>query len=219
MPEDFKFTLYELDKSVFDTHWKNAVELCPSFEKAGIKSDVFGPESFTPDHKPLLGEDPRLIGFYHNCGYNSLGIMLSAGTGEQLAEWIVNGRPDLPMHHFDIRRFTPIQRSDRAWIMETCHEGYAKTYSIVYPHGQPLAGRNHKIDPFHEALVASGAVMEQAQGWERPGYFVKDRTAPVRGYDWYGHYDHVPNSDKRYVNELVEDHTWGFSKHQEVVRM
>lgn len=35
--------------------------------------------------------------------------------------------------------------------------------------------------------------MEQALGWERPAYFIKDRTAPVRRYDWYGHYDHVAN--------------------------
>lgn len=59
--------------------------------------------------------------------------------------------------------------------------------------------------------------MEQAQGWERPGYFIKDRTAPVRGYDWFGCYDHVPNTDKRYYNEMIEDYTWGFSKQQEVV--
>ena len=34
-------------------------------------------ESFTADHKPLLGEDPELRGFYHGCGFNSGGMMLS----------------------------------------------------------------------------------------------------------------------------------------------
>lgn len=59
--------------------------------------------------------------------------------------------------------------------------------------------------------------MEQAQGWERPGYYVKDRTAPVRGYDWYGYYDHVKNEDLRYVHELEKDYTFGFSKNHDLV--
>lgn len=51
-----------MDKTLFDVHWRNAVQLCPAFEKAGIKSDIYGPESFTPDHKPLMGEDPKCVG-------------------------------------------------------------------------------------------------------------------------------------------------------------
>ncbi|CAH0561302.1 unnamed protein product [Brassicogethes aeneus] len=218
VPTDFQFSLFELDRSIFDSHWKNAVELCPSFETAGIKSDVCGPESFTPDHKPLMGEDPKCFGLYHNCGFNSLGMMFSGGAGEQMAEWIVKGRPNLPMHQYDIRRFTPVQREDRAWVIETSHESYAKTYSIVYPNDQPLAGRNHRIDAFHEVLVAAGAVMEQAAGWERPGYFVKDRTVPIRGYDWYGNYDHIDNKDKRYERELEGDLTFDFSKHHDLIK-
>lgn len=65
--------------------------------------------------------------------------------------------------------------------------------------------------------MANGAVMEQAQGWERPGYFIKDQTAPVRGYDWYGHYDHVDNEDKRYEKQLEGDYTFGFSKYHHLV--
>ena len=34
-------------------------------------------ESFTADHKPLLGEDPVVRGFYHGVGFNSSGMMLS----------------------------------------------------------------------------------------------------------------------------------------------
>lgn len=30
-------------------------------------------ESFTPDHKPLLGEAPELRGFFLGCGFNSAG--------------------------------------------------------------------------------------------------------------------------------------------------
>nr|XP_968443.1 PREDICTED: sarcosine dehydrogenase, mitochondrial [Tribolium castaneum] len=217
MPSDFQFSLFELDKSLFEVHLKSAMDIAPVFGNIGIKSDVCGAEAFTPDHKPIMGEDPRLAGYFYSCGYNSLGINLSGGCAEQLGIWITKGRPEEPLFAYDIRRFTPNQRSDRAWVTETSQECYAKNYSIVFPHDQPLAGRNHKIGPFHEALVAGGAVMEQAQGWERPGYFVKDRTAPVRGYDWYGYYDHVDNPDKRYEQELEGDYTFGFSKHHDLI--
>nr|CAD7406966.1 unnamed protein product [Timema poppensis] len=49
------------------------------------------------------GEDPRLHGLYHSCGYNSAGMMLGGGCGEQLAKWIIQGRPDLHMFNYDIR--------------------------------------------------------------------------------------------------------------------
>lgn len=67
-----------------------------------------------------------------------------------MATWIVKGRPDLPMFAYDIRRFTPAMKSNRAWITETSHESYVKNYSIVFPHDQFLSGRNIKIDVFHE---------------------------------------------------------------------
>lgn len=51
---DFNFGLYELDYSVFDAHIEGAVKICPTFGNAGIKSTICGPESFTPDHKPLM---------------------------------------------------------------------------------------------------------------------------------------------------------------------
>ena len=42
-----------------------------------LKWLCFFSESFTADHKPLLGEDPNMRGFYHGCGFNSSGMMLS----------------------------------------------------------------------------------------------------------------------------------------------
>ncbi|KAL1506279.1 hypothetical protein ABEB36_005671 [Hypothenemus hampei] len=219
VPDDFNFSLFEFDKSKFEPLWNNAVNLCPVLETAGIKSDVCGPETFTPDHKPVLGEDPIVVGMYYSVGYNSLGVMLSGGCSEQLSYWITEGRPNLDMHAYDIRRFSQRQKPDRAWVTETTHESYSKTYSIVYPHDQRLSGRNFRIDPFHEHLVANGAVMEEALGWERPAYFITDdRTAPVRGYDWYGNYDHVRNTDQRYEKELEKDLTLDFSKNHDLIK-
>lgn len=52
----------------------------------------------------ILGEDPRCAGFFYSCGYNSAGMMYSGGCGEQIAEWIIHGRPKKHMFSYDIRR-------------------------------------------------------------------------------------------------------------------
>lgn len=54
IPNNFAFQLYDLDWTQFP-HLRNAIHLVPDFATVGIKSTVCGPESFTPDHKPLLG--------------------------------------------------------------------------------------------------------------------------------------------------------------------
>ncbi len=84
VPNDFHFGLYELDWSTFEDHIKGSEALCPVFGKTGVKSTICGPESFTPDHKPIMGPDPRLDGLFHNCGFNSAGMMFGGGCGYRL---------------------------------------------------------------------------------------------------------------------------------------
>ncbi|XP_073980159.1 sarcosine dehydrogenase isoform X2 [Rhodnius prolixus] len=213
MAEDHAFDLFELDWKVFETHMQHAVEMVPCFETAGINTTVCGSECFSPDLKPLLGEDPRLKGLYHSCGFNAAGVVLSGGCGEELAKWIINGRPDVHMYSFDIRRFTPEQLGNKVWAEERCHESYVNNYKIVFPHDQPLAGRNLKQDPFYEELLVAGAVFEEAQGHERPGWFNPHGYTPVPPYDWYGAYGCQKNLDKRYFKLQKGEKTFGFSKH------
>lgn len=39
----------------------------------------FFPESFTADHKPLMGEAPEVRGYFLGCGFNSAGKRMWAG--------------------------------------------------------------------------------------------------------------------------------------------
>ena len=36
------------------------------------------------------------------------------------------------------------------WNNERSHESYAKNYSMVFPHDEPLASRGMRKDPFHD---------------------------------------------------------------------
>jgi glycine/D-amino acid oxidase-like deaminating enzyme len=79
------------------------LQRCPAIGEAGIKSTVCGPESFTPDHKPLVGPQPGVRGLYHCCGFNSMGIMLGGGIGREVARWMVEGAPAVDLFEFDCR--------------------------------------------------------------------------------------------------------------------
>jgi len=220
VPKDFHFGLYELDWSVFETHIEGAQKLCPSYAKYGVKSTVCGPESFTPDHKPLMGPDPILDGLYHNCGFNSAGMMFGGGCGEQTALWVIQGQPDLPMFGFDLRRFTQEQGKATQWIREKSHESYVKNYSMVFKYDQPLAGRDFQKDPLHDEMTKAGAVMEEKQGWERPGFFLPtgSKKAVVQPYDWYGSYGHQRIQDSEYEKVLEGDlHYSRFSEYHDLV--
>ncbi|XP_034934422.1 sarcosine dehydrogenase, mitochondrial [Chelonus insularis] len=217
VPRDFAFGLYELDWTVFNAHINAMVELVPKLGTTGIKTTICGPESFTPDHKPIMGEDPRVTGFFYSCGYNSAGMMYGGGCGEQIASWIINGRPEKHMYSYDVRRFTPEQMKDPVWANERSHEAYAKNYSIVFPHDSPLSGRNFKKDIFHNLLIKYGAIMEEAQGWERPGWYQPGKITLIPPYDYYGSYGSNKNKRNDYAETLKKEYTFDFPEHHKII--
>ncbi|XP_064648723.1 sarcosine dehydrogenase, mitochondrial-like isoform X2 [Lineus longissimus] len=217
MEKDFAFSLYELDWDVFSVHTEGAINRVPVIERTGVKSTVCGPESFTSDHKPLMGESPEVRGFFLGCGFNSSGMMLGGGCGRELAKWIINGRPDLDMFGYDIRRFTERLTDNQKWIKERSHESYAKNYSIVFPHDEPLASRGLRKDALYEVLLEKGCVFQERLGWERPGWFSPNENVPALEYDYYGSYDNKPRENYGYNQKLLQDYTFDFPVHHEQI--
>ncbi|KAK2188591.1 hypothetical protein NP493_127g01000 [Ridgeia piscesae] len=215
--DEFAFSLFELDWDVFSSNIQGAINRVPAIEKTGVKSTVCGPESFTADHKPLMGETPEVRGYYLGCGFNSSGMMLSGGCGEQLAKWVMDGRPELDMYSYDIRRFPVSLTANSRWLRERSHEAYAKNYSIVYPHDEPLAGRNMRRDALHQVLKEAGCIFQERHGWERPGWFNLSGPAVPEDYDYYGQYGHQPNSAKGYIEHLKMDYTFDFPPHHRII--
>ena len=73
---------------------------------------------FMPKISTAPGEEPTLRGFYHGCGFNSAGMMFGGGCGWQLAQWVVQGRPELDMFGYDVRRFSPHLTRNPVWIRQ-----------------------------------------------------------------------------------------------------
>merc|ERR1740130_2133637 len=131
-----------------------------------------------------------------------MGMMLGGGVGREMATWIATGAPDLDMFSMDCSRFHPDNVKDSQWVTDRTHESYAKTYAIVFPHDEALAGRGARKSALYDMLLAEGCMYQARHGFERPGYF--DRTAvsdasvaegagdgpkmAVGEYDYYGAY-------------------------------
>mmetsp|Transcript_15044 Transcript_15044/g.30986 ORF Transcript_15044/g.30986 Transcript_15044/m.30986 type:complete len:916 (-) Transcript_15044:15-2762(-) len=191
-PSDtFSFGLFELDWDTFNQNLEGHLQRCPSVEQVGIKSTVCGPESFTPDHKPLVGPQPGVHGFFQCCGFNSMGMMLGGGIGREVANWVNFGSPSVDLFSFDVSRFHQDTVKDAKWVKDRTHESYAKTYAIVFPHDEALAGRGARQSGFFEELSKRGCIYQARHGMERPGWFDlegnKDMT-PL-DYDYYGAYE------------------------------
>lgn len=216
--DKFAFSLFDLDWDVFMQHIEGAINRVPALEQTGIKSTVCGPESFTADHKPLMGEAPEVRGFFLGCGFNSAGMMLGGGCGRELAHWIIHGRPQKDMYGYDIRRFHNSLTSNNKWIRERSHESYAKNYSVVFPFDEPLASRNMRTDPLHQVLTEQGCVFQERHGWERPGWFNREGAAPVLNYDYYGAYDIEKNQNYKYNELLGREYTFDFPAHHDVIK-
>ena len=116
-----------------------------------------------------------------------MGIMLAGGMGEELAHWVATGAAKRDLFGADARRFHGDCASDAAWVKRSTHESYAKTYAVVFPHDEHLAGRGLRPSPFEQGLLAAGCVFQSRHGMERPGWFEPDaKPGAPRAYDYYG---------------------------------
>lgn len=188
---NFAFGLFDLDWETFGQNLEGHLQRCPVIETTGITSTVAGPESFTPDHKPLVGPQPGVQGFFNACGFNSMGMMLGGGIGREAATWILQGSPSMDLFSFDCARFHPDSVRHDTWVRDRTHESYAKTYAIVFPHDEPLAGRGNRKSALHDELQARGCVHQARHGFERPGWFVEANSSTSQApkpYDFYGAY-------------------------------
>jgi sarcosine oxidase, subunit beta len=79
--------------------------LVPAFEEeVGLAHVTCGWYAVTPDHKAILGEDPRLPGLFHACGFSGHGIMHAPASARTVAELVLDAettvvpRPEVERH-------------------------------------------------------------------------------------------------------------------------
>lgn len=168
--EEFSFDSLPEDIEHISPHLDDAIRRIPLLESVGMQLFFNGPESFTPDNRYLLGETPEVAGLFCATGFNSLGILSSGGAGRALAAWIRDGRPPVELIDVDVRRTQRFQRN-RSYLEARVGESLGVSFDMHWPSRQFKTARGIRRSPFHDRLLAAGAFMAEAAGWERPGFF------------------------------------------------
>ena len=95
----------------FVQQMEHALELMPEIvgdESVGIKYAINGLLSLTPDGLPILGETPEVKGLWSAA---AVWVKEGPGVGRALAEWMVEGEPEIDLQASDIARFHEHQKS------------------------------------------------------------------------------------------------------------
>ncbi len=149
-----------------------ALHRVPVLESAGVQHVMTGPEGFTPDTKQVMGELPGHRNYYVAAGFNSIGIISSAGVGKVMAEWIVDGRAPMDLWEVDVARFEP-HMATTAFLDARVREAVGTQFEMHWPHKQLKSARGIKHSPLHEALEKAGGVFGAPTGWERPLWYAQ----------------------------------------------
>ncbi|MEX0305588.1 MAG: FAD-dependent oxidoreductase [Leisingera sp.] len=158
-----------------------ALTMYPALESAGIQHFLNGPESFTSDSRPLVGETPELQNLFVATGLNSVGIMSSAGVGDALADWMIEGEAPGDLWDIDILRCDPLQ-AGHAYMEDKMREAVGNNFAMHWPFKQPVSGRNLRLSPLHAQLEQAGAVWGMGGAWERTRWFAQNEAEKVLPY-------------------------------------
>ena len=147
----------------------NAIKRFPFLEEAGIERLVAHPDAFTPDARPLVGPWPTVKGVWMACGLSMEGFGAAGGIGKALAEWIIEGQPEVDLFSFHPWRFGR-NFHDPYYAASCGRECYRYYYYTRYPQDEDTKMRPRRISPFHYRLQDLGAVFGKKNGWERVNY-------------------------------------------------
>lgn len=178
IPQDFSFGEIPPDWERMTPYLEKAMGRVPATLEAGIKKFFCGPESFTPDLRPVVGEAPELKNYFVAAGLNSIGILTGGGLGRVMAHWIVNGRPDVDVTGMHIDRLHRYQANPEYRRTRTV-ESLGMVYQCHYPTKAMTTARDAKRSAIHDRLAAEGAYFRDVSGWE--------------GADWYAGRGQVPD--------------------------
>ena len=184
IPDDFSFGEIPPDWDRMGDFLERAMSRVPVSMDVGIRKFFCGPESFTPDLSPIVGEAPELRNYWVAAGLNSVGIITGGGLGRVVAHWILNGTADVDITGMNIDRFHPYQ-CNPDYRRQRALESLGLVYKCHYPTRSPQTARGAKKSPFHDRLAAQGAWFRDVSGWESPDWYAPEgHKAEVEKLSW-----------------------------------
>eukprot|EP00466_Bigelowiella_natans_P015060 jgi/Bigna1/85128/estExt_fgenesh1_pg.C_20256 len=191
IPPDSSFTEISPDWERMSPFLETAMSRVPRTLEVGAKNFFCGPESFTPDLAPIVGEAPELEGYFVGAGLNSIGILTGGGIGRLLAHWVKTGIPDMDVTGMNIDRLHRYQ-SNPLYRAHRVVESLGMVYKCHYPFKPLETARNVKRSPLHTRLEAQGAYFKDVSGWESPDWYAGEGKTPEPGPLSFGKHDWFP---------------------------
>ena len=178
IPEDFSFGTIPPDWDRMGPYVEAAMSRVPATLDAGIHTFFCGPESFTPDLLPVIGEAPEVRNYFVAAGLNSIGILTGGGWGRAIAHWITTGSPDIDVTGVNIDRLHPYQATPRYRATRTV-ESLGMVYECHYPGRSMRTARGVRRSPLHQRMAAQGAWFKDVSGWEGTDWFAGAGVTPT----------------------------------------
>jgi len=193
VPDDFSFGELPPDWDRMGPYLEKAMGRIPISSEIGITKFFCGPESFTPDLQPVVGEAPEVRNYFVAAGLNSIGILTGGGLGRALAHWIVDGRPDIDVTGINIDRLHSYQANPEYRATRTV-ESLGMVYQCHYPNRSMETARDAKRSALHDRLATRGAYFRDVSGWEGADWYAPHGEAADPGpltwgrprwFDWW----------------------------------
>ncbi len=178
IPEEFSFGELSPDWDRMGPYLERAMSRVPVTADVGIRKFFCGPESFTPDLAPVVGEAPELLNYFVAAGLNSIGILTGGGMGRAMAHWIMTGLPDIDITGMNIDRLHPYQLNPEYRATRTV-ESLGMVYQCHFPGRSMQTARGVKRSPIHDRLVEQRAYFRDVSGWEGADWFAPEGVEPV----------------------------------------
>ncbi len=180
IPSDFSFGEITPDWDRMGPYVEKAMRRVPISLEVGVRKFFCGPESFTPDLAPVVGEAPELRNYFVAAGLNSIGIITGPGLGRVLAHWIVTGRPDVDITGMNIDRLHTYQANPEYRRTRTV-ESLGMVYQCHYPTRSMQTARGAKKSAIYDRLAARGAYFRDVSGWEGADWYAPPGETPDPG--------------------------------------
>ena len=167
-PNDFGHELLEPQLDHIVERLELGFERIPALAEAGIKDMINGPFTFGPDGNPMIGPVPGMRNYWAAVGVMA-GFCQAGGVGKCLAEWMIEGEPEIDVWAMDIARFGDYASPDYGTIKSS--ENYERRFLLTFPNETLPKGRCMRTTALYDRLTAKGAVWGDGFGLESALWF------------------------------------------------